>query len=372
MVLAEMLESEVPRQIILGKEIHEELTDLVRKIQADIESRVTWHVFFGPKTESVFKREINASLEEITSQIEIYTIRDSLAPELDMLHEEICSNISSTDVLIAVGGGKVIDSVKYLVSLQQKTTEMRIEYLNVPTLTSHDGIISPYIFLYPENETGEKFYGEIHPPLAVIVDLQHLQEYEQLPRHLAASVGDTLAKLTAIWDWKFANRIKGEPFSEFASGIISHAYDLLKSQILMPTIETNYENLISTAVKALLISGVVTCTAGNIRTSFGAEHLFAIALDDLVPRTLLHGERCAIGTIIMAYLQDQPWESYKNILERVGLSTTLEEYHIDSELLVEALCSAHLQQPQMYTILGENGISKKAARNLLHETGLIL
>ncbi len=370
MVLAELLESEVPRHIVMGEDASKELARILRKIQNDDENNNTIHMFFGTKTSILFENKIKSLVEEIKPRLETYIIKDSLVPSLEDFHDDIKQNFASRDLLIAVGGGRIIDSVKYLVALQLRKMGMRVEYINLPTLTSHDGIISPYIFLYPDENSGEKYYGDVHPPLAVIVDLNYLYQHEDLPRHLAASVGDTLAKLTAAWDWKFANRIKGEPFSDFASGTISHAYDLLKSQILIPT-EKSYQNLISTAVKALLISGVVTCTANNIRTGFGSEHLFALALDDLIPRKLLHGERCAIGTVIMAYLQDQPWKSYKRILEEVGLRLSINQLEIDPELIVEALRQAHLQNPRMYTILGEDGISRKAARNLLGEIGIL-
>ncbi len=370
MVLAELLESEVPRHIVMGEDTTKEFTTIIKKIVADKEEKLTLHVFFGPKTSKLFKKDILALIEQNALNLETYTIKNCLTPWLEEFNEEISRNIAHDDLLIAMGGGKVIDAVKYIASLLLSTKGMRLEYVNVPTLAAHDGIITPYIFLYPEKNSGEKYHGSVHPPYAVIVNLNYLYEHDELPRHLAASVGDTLAKLTAAWDWRFANRIKGIPFSDFASGTISHAYDLLKSQILIPTRKNSIQNLVTTAVKALLISGVVTCTANNIRTGFGAEHLFALALDELIPGKLLHGERCAIGTVIMAYLQDQPWENYKTILEHAGLSTSFEDLHLDQELMIEALCNAHLQKPRMYTILGDEGISRKAARNVLEEIGL--
>ncbi len=370
MVLAELLESEVPRYLVMGEHAESEIVNVLKKIEIEMESPINYHIFFGPTTEKLFKSRIKNHLEIVNPRIDEYIIKEGTASEIESLYHEISNNLSPRDVLVSVGGGKIIDSIKYLVLLHQQAEGTRLEYLNLPTLTSHDGIITPYIFLHPEKNTGEKYYGEIHPPLAVIVNIDYLYECEDLPRHLAASVGDTLAKLTATWDWRFANRIKGEPFSDFASGTIFHAYDLLKAQLLLPSKSNSIQNLVATAVKALLISGVVTCTAGNMRIGFGAEHMFALALDALKPRVLLHGERCAIGTIIMAYLQDQPWKSYKKTLQQIGIIDIIKKSHISADIIEDALCRAHLAEPRLYTILGEEGISKKAAQHLIEEIGI--
>ena len=54
-------------------------------------------------------------------------------------------------------------------------------------------------------------------------------------------------------------------------------------------------------VEALISAGVTSCIAGSSRPCSGSEHLFAHALDKLAP-VGLHGEKCGIGSIMVAKL----------------------------------------------------------------------
>ena len=73
----------------------------------------------------------------------------------------------------------------------------RVELISVPTTTPHDGIASPFIFL---NNPTESFIGESRPPVAIVADIEKIIQHPDLPRYLAAGVGDTVGKMTAIWD----------------------------------------------------------------------------------------------------------------------------------------------------------------------------
>jgi glycerol-1-phosphate dehydrogenase [NAD(P)+] len=114
-------------------------------------------------------------------------------------------------------------------------------------------------------------------------------------------------------------------------------------------------------------------TSNDIRVGYGSEHLFSQALHSETPGIdILHGERVALGTILMAKLQGQDYEQIIKILEAAGCPTCLDELEdeIDPEAIINALQRAH-KVDSIYTILGETGLSQKAAKTLAIQTNVI-
>jgi len=90
-------------------------------------------------------------------------------------------------------------------------------------------------------------------------------------------------------------------------------------------------------VEALISAGVASCIAGSSRPCSGAEHLFSHAVDKLEPGVGLHGEKCGIGTIMIAKLQGQDWEKIVKTLKGVGVPTTAKEIGLKFKVLKSGL-----------------------------------
>jgi glycerol-1-phosphate dehydrogenase [NAD(P)+] len=124
-------------------------------------------------------------------------------------------------------------------------------------------------------------------------------------------------------------------------------------------------------VEGLISAGVASCIAGSSRPCSGAEHLFSHALDKIAPGIGLHGEKCGIGSIMMAKLQGQDWKKITKTLKDVGAPTTAKQIGIESDKIIEALIMAQGLRPQRYTILKEKIMTKKTALNLAKSTKVI-
>ena len=114
-------------------------------------------------------------------------------------------------------------------------------------------------------------------------------------------------------------------------------------------------------------------TSNDIRVGYGSEHMFSAALAaETSDANILHGERVALGTILMAGLQGQDYQQITNILENVGCPINIDELRdeIPPETIVKALQMAH-KTSSIYTVLGRTGLSFKAALNLAKKTGVI-
>ncbi|MHA1974928.1 MAG: iron-containing alcohol dehydrogenase [Candidatus Hodarchaeales archaeon] len=355
---SEILESIVPRSIIIGESTLSKIPEILGTLR--VKPRVM--ILTGSNTRKIVGEEIYELVSKLGLDSEVMVVKSSSLEAANTYSDQTKS--FKPNILIGAGGGKVIDVTKYCLLTHQKKLEM----ISVPTSTPHDGIASPFIFL---NNPTETFIGECRPPLAVIADTSKIIQHPQLLRYLAAGVGDTIGKMTAIWDWRHAWRIKSVKFSRFVTGVLENAGTLLQDQVSDALKDLNHA--IQVVLKSLLIAGVLMGTSNDIRVGYGSEHMFSAALDSEVPRSdILHGERVALGTILMAKLQGQNYQGIIQILESAGCPTTIDdlEAEISPEAIVEALKKAHKINP-MYTVLGNTGLTENAALNLALSTGVI-
>jgi len=124
-------------------------------------------------------------------------------------------------------------------------------------------------------------------------------------------------------------------------------------------------------VEALISAGVASCIAGSSRPCSGAEHLFSHALDKIAPGKGLHGEKCGIGSIMIAKLQGQDWKKIVKTLKDVGAPTTAKQIGLTDEQIIDALIIAQDLRPERYTILKEVEMTERKAKSLAKSTKVI-
>jgi glycerol-1-phosphate dehydrogenase [NAD(P)+] len=73
---------------------------------------------------------------------------------------------------------------------------------------------------------------------------------------------------------------------------------------------------------------------------------------------------------MMMYLYNEDWMGVKNALSSIGSPTTAAGLGVTDEIVVRALTMAHTIRDR-YTILGDKGLTEKAARSLAEKTGVI-
>jgi len=355
---SEILESVVPRSIIIGNSILGKLPKVIESLR--FKPKIM--VLSGKKTREIVGEEIHAIIENNDIAFETLTVENSTLEAAISYKDEVKK--FGPNIIISAGGGKIIDVGKYCTLKPDR----RVELISIPTATPHDGIASQFIFL---NDPTETFIGESRPPFAILADIDKIKQHPDLIRYLGAGVGDTVGKMTAIWDWKYAWRIKSVKFSRFVGGVLQNADSLFQNQVSEAIVDQ--EHAIKVVLKALLIAGVLMGTSNDMRVGYGSEHMFSQALHAEAPELdILHGERVALGTILMAKLQGQDEEKIRNILESVGCPVNTDDLEDDlnSIAVFNALQKAH-KVNSMYTVLGETGLSMKAAQNLALQTNVV-
>ena len=262
-----------------------------------------------------------------------------------------------SDMIVGIGGGKSVDTAKMIAYSLKKP------FVSLPTAASHDGMASPFVSV----KGGDKPHSIVaSTPMGVFVDINIVKK---APAELLASgCGDLVANTIAVKDWKLGHAKNGEYYGTYAadlammsaSMILDNASEFAKSGVDVRLV-----------VEGLISAGVAACIAGSSRPCSGAEHLFSHALDRIAPGVGLHGQKCGLGSIMMAKLQNQDWKKIQRALNDVGAPTTAEQVGLESKDVIEALCIAQGLRPSRYTILKKVGMTKRKALNLAKSTGVI-
>lgn len=241
--------------------------------------------------------------------------------------------------VVGLGGGKALDVAKYLASLA------KLPYYAVPTSLSNDGFCSPQSSL---TLAGRRRSLAAAMPFAVVVDTGvALGAPEPL---WWSGVGDLVAKVTAVFDWKLAFHERGEPVDDFAA-LLS---DATVHQFLSCP-ERDGEGVRRLAM-ALMLNGIAMEVCGSSRPASGSEHLISHALDAIGSRPHLHGVQVGVAAYICSRLQGQGTEMIAEAFDRTGFWGGVRADPFSRREWLEAVGEAPGVKPDRFTVLSTRDV----------------
>ena len=242
------------------------------------------------------------------------------------------------DALVGIGGGRTIDLAKYAASLSG------LPMVAVATSLAHDGLASPVASLEDHGRKGS--YG-VQMPIAVMVDLDYVRRSDPALRR--GGVGDVISNLSAIADWRLAERERGEAvdglavtFARTAAMAVLHRQDGIEDD----------EFLIALA-EALVLSGLAMATAGSSRPCSGGDHEILHAIDHLFPGTAYHGELAGATSLFTSFLRGDEVLAGEidACLRRHELPRTPAQLGLSEDQFAQAVHYAPRTRPDRYTVL---------------------
>ena len=295
---------ELPRKIVVGEKNINDIGEFVKSIKDT--KRVS--IISGDVVKKIVQEKIEKSLSASKIKFDWYLAKTNYIKSIKNTEKKVCQDKS--DLVIGVGGGRSVDIAKMIGFNLDKP------FISIPSSASHDGIASPFVSVRDDRPHSLVATA----PLGVFVDVDIIRK---APRKLLASgCGDLIAKITAVRDWQLGRDKTGEYYGRYSADLA-----LMSAKILMEN-STRFSKKgldVREIVEALISAGVASCIAGSSRPCSGAEHLFSHAIDKLEPGVGLHGEKCGIGTIMIAKLQGQDWKKITKTLKNVGAPTTAKE-----------------------------------------------
>ena len=308
----------------------------------------------GKNVQKVLKIKVEKSLKMKKIQYIWHTSIDNQIKSINKIEKDVKKD--NSDLIVGIGGGRSVDTAKLI------SYNLSIPFVSLPTAASHDGMASPFVSV-----KSDKPHSIVaSAPMGVFVDIDIIKKAPS--KLLASGCGDLIANIIAVKDWKLGHKKTKEYYGRSAADLA-----MMSAKIVMEnSSEFRKKGLDARViVEGLISAGVASCIAGSSRPCSGAEHLFSHALDKIAPGIGLHGEKCGIGSIMMAKLQGQDWKKIIKTLKDVGAPTTAKEIQLKSEMIVEALMIAQELRPERYTILKEIKMTKKIALNLAKTTKVI-
>ena len=341
---------ELPRLIVIGEKNIKEFGKFLKSL--DGPKKVS--LISGENVKKFLQKKIEQSLSLSKIRFVWHIAKSNEIKFMNQIQKEVKKDHS--DLIVGVGGGRSVDIAKMI------SFNLKKPFASLPTAASHDGIASPFVSV-----RSDKPHSIVATaPLGVFVDIDIIRKAPK--KLLASGCGDLIANLIAVKDWQLGRDKTGEYYGRYSADLAS-----MSAKILMENSKSFVKKGLDARVivEGLISAGVASCIAGSSRPCSGAEHLFSHALDKIAPGIGLHGEKCGIGSIMMAKLHGQDWKKIVKTLKDVGAPTTAKQIGLKPEIVVKALTTAQELRPERYTILKEFKMTEKRALNLAKSTKVI-
>ena len=253
------------------------------------------------------------------------------------------------DALVGIGGGRTLDVAKHAASLSA------LPMVACATNLAHDGIASPVASL--ESDRGRKLSYGVQMPVAVVIDLDYVRRSPAEMRR--SGIGDAISNLSAIADWRLAERERGEvvdgvavTFARTAALAVLHRADGIDD-----------EEFLMALAEGLVLSGLAMATAGSSRPCSGGDHEIVHAIDHLFPGTAGHGELAGVGALFTSYLRGDAHVAREidACLARHDLPRTPGDLGLSEAQFVQAVLDAPSTRPDRFTVLEQLEMDEQEA-----------
>lgn len=307
----------------------------------------------GAGIDMLFKDKISSLLDDEDLDVTGPRVLEELNVEALSV---LAYNMPNYDVIISMGGGKAIDTGKYMSFLKGTP------FISIPTSISNDGFASSGASLLVG---GKRKSVAAKMPYGVIADLSILST---APVHFYYSgIGDVVSKITATYDWQY----------EEQHGIaeVDHFALLTAKKSVNSVVRLSFQYIqdglfIKEVVDSLIMSGISMEVAGNSAPASGSEHLISHAMDALVPGQFLHGIQVGLATYIMAMVQDYRVNRVRTFLTDTGFFDHCKTLNIPRAALEKAIELGPSIKPDRYTTL-HNETYRQRAIALLGEDPIL-
>jgi len=244
---------------------------------------------------------------------------------------------SITQAVIGAGGGKALDTAKYMSFLNN------IQFISIPTAASNDGFASSTCsFLI----NGKRKSVPAKMPYGIIVDFDVIKSSPE--KFIYSGIGDLISKITALHDWELEEE-KGITVRDGFAAMI--ARKSVNSFIRMECRDIRNEVFLEELVESLVMNGVSVEIAGNSAPASGSEHLISHALDEFLDCPQLHGVQVGIATYIMSLVQNNKHQRIQTIFNETGFTRYVKEIGMKGEDFKKAIDMAPSIKPDRFTCL---------------------
>lgn len=308
-------------------------------------------IYFGNGLIDMFGEKVLSSLHNAGIEVLEYCELDTV--DIDDIIRIAFALPNSTQAIIGLGGGKVIDAAKYMGFLR------KLPFISVPTSASSDGFSSASASLIINKRRSSvparMAYG-------IIVDTDVIKSAPE--KFLYSGIGDMVSKITSLYDWLFEAEHGAAQVNDFAMMIAKKA---VNSFVRTP-FETIHDRLfLKELLDSLAMSGIANEIAGSSAPTSGSEHLISHALDKMLETPQLHGIQVGIATYLMSRVHDHRYQRVNTVFTQTGFWDYVCTLNLDVEDYKKAIDLAPSIKPFRHTYLHEEQYRELAKQILVED-----
>ena len=277
-------------------------------------------VYFGNGLVDMFGDTVLQSFQKENINVLEYKELDSI--KIEDIIDLAFSIDSKAQIIVGIGGGKVIDAAKYAAYLRKL----------------------PFISAY-----------------GIIADTDVIKSAPE--KFLYSGIGDLVSKITALYDWVFEDEHGYAVLNDFAMMIAKKA---VNSFVRTPFESIKDDLFLRELLDSLAMSGIANEIAGNSSPASGSEHLISHALDKTLEHPQLHGIQVGIATYIMSKVQNHRYIRVNKIFEDTGFWDYVSTLGLKREDYARAIDIAPSIKPHRHTYLHEKKY-RELAKKVLYE-----
>ena len=270
---------------------------------------------------------------------EIVAMKSASFDEAVSIAKKVC--VEDVKVIIGIGGGRVLDTAKYAAHISKAV------YICMPTSLSNDSLASPFSVLETYGKARKTLTCKI--PTAIIVDTNMIINAPE--GQTLSGIGDTIAKHTALFDWKLSASKTNSRVDDFAYALSRMSYDSVYH-----CDEKDMKNRVFIRIlsRALVMGGLAMEIAGSSRPCSGSEHLFAHAIEEYYPDVKIsHGLAVALGSIPACIFQGQTPQGLLDFFRTYKLDINPKSYGITEDMFADMWDKARTVRTGRITILDD-------------------
>ena len=147
-------------------------------------------ILFGNGLIDLFGDKVLNGMKDNNIEVLLYQEMDTV--EINAIMQLGFSFPNTTEAVIGIGGGKVIDAAKYCGFLRN------LPFISIPTSASSDGFSSASASLIVE---GRRKSVPARIAYGIIADIEVIKSAPKA--FLYSGIGDMVSKITALYDWIF-------------------------------------------------------------------------------------------------------------------------------------------------------------------------
>lgn len=311
-------------------------------------------IYFGNGLIDMFGYKVMESLKE--QGITVLEYRELDSTKIEDIIELAFSIDTKAQLIVGIGGGKVIDVSKYAAYLR------KLPFISVPTSSSSDGFSSASASLIVNGRRKSVPAGMAY---GIIADTGIIKSAPE--KFLFSGIGDIVSKITAIYDWVYEAE---HGYSKINDCAVMIAKKAVNSFVRTPFTSIKDDLFLRELLDSLAMSGIANEIAGSSAPTSGSEHLISHALDSMSEQPQLHGIQVGIATYIMSLVQDHRYKRINTVFTETGFWDYVATLNLNRGDYEKAIDMAPSMKPFRHTYLHEEKYRELAKEYLYKDETL--